>query len=435
MSDVHAGARRAAVEKALENIDDPKGQGEIAFTRVYPEARLAADMADEMARLGQEPLPLAGVVTSIKDLFDVRGEVTLAGSRVLVTEPPARCDAEVVRRLRSAGAAIIGKTHMTEFAFSGLGLNPHYGTPLNSWDREKKRIPGGSSSGAAISIADGMAELAIGTDTGGSCRIPAALNGLVGFKPSAQTVPKAGVFPLSYTYDSIGPIAPATGLCARAYAVLSNTRCQLAQLDTRQLVLAVVRNYVLENLDDVVAKSYERALSKLARAGVTLHEIGIEALNEIAALTVNGGISGAEAYQIHRWRLKSEADKMDPRIVDRIRLSENISRAEYLELQQRRSALIERFNVVAGGYHALVMPTVPMVAPEISNLNEDSVYVKTNLLMLRNTSIANIMNACAISLPCHSPGEAPVGVMLTSVNGHDWKLLSIARAIERTLRA
>ncbi len=427
-------SKRAAVEMALSLIEDPAGQGPAAFTRIYPEsARQAADAVDEMVRLGLETPPLAGVVVSVKDLFDVRGEVTLAGSKILATQAPAACDAEVVRRLRQAGAAIIGKTNMTEFAFSGLGLNPHYGTPLNAWDRENQRIPGGSSSGAAVSVTDGMALIAIGTDTGGSCRIPAALNGLVGFKPSAYTVPKDGAFPLSYTYDSVGPIASTTEQCALAYAVLSNTRPRMEDLDAGQLVLGVVKNYVQEGLDDAVAASFDAALSRLADAGATVREINIGALDEIASLTLNGGILGAQAYQIHRRRLQSGAGEFDPRVAARIRMGEAVSCSDYIELQQKRSALADRFDTEIYGYHAIVMPTVPVVAPRISDLSDDQDYVRTNLLMLRNPSIANMMDMCSISLPCHRPGGAPVGLMLTCSNGSDWHLLSTARVVERVL--
>lgn len=426
-------SKLAALDAVFTLIDDPDGQAQSIFTKVYREpALLAAEMADRMEGTGQEPSPLAGVSVSIKDLFDVRGEVTLAGSKALAIESPAEHDAEIVRRLRRAGAAIVGKTNMTEFAFSGLGLNPHYGTPLCIWDRNNARIPGGSSSGAAISVTDGMAEIAIGTDTGGSCRVPAALNGIVGFKPTARTVPKTGAFPLSYTYDSIGPIARDTTSCALAYSVLSDSQPEHA-MTFHNVTLGVIRNYVLEDMDNTVAATFEATLSTLSRAGVILHEIELDTLNQLPSLLAQGGISGAEAYQIHRHRLATQETIMDPRVVARIRLGESITAADYMELAHRRAALVEQFNARIYGYDAIVMPTVPRIAPRIAELSDDDTYVRTNLLMLRNTSVANMMDACSISLPCQAPGKPPVGLMLTGRGTTDWRLLRVARVIETIL--
>src|SRR5262249_53416203 len=213
---------RERLDASLARIDDPKGEGARACLTVYREqAKAAAEAADARARAGISLGPLDGTIISIKDLFDVAGEITRAGSKVLAEEAKgAVADAPVVHRLRAAGAVIIAKTNMTEFAYSGIGANPHFGTPGNPSDR--KRVPGGSSSGAAVAAADGMCEIAIGTDTGGSCRIPAALCGIVGYKPSRQRIPTTGAFPLSYSIDSIGPIARSVGAVGRAGAVLAN---------------------------------------------------------------------------------------------------------------------------------------------------------------------------------------------------------------------
>ena len=388
-----------------------------------------------MSRAGVELPALAGVPVSVKDLFDVLGEPTTAGSVVLKQAPAAKADAEVVRRLRAAGAAIVGKTNMTEFAFSGLGLNPHYGTPLNAWDRGARRIPGGSSSGAAISITDGMADAAVGTDTGGSCRIPAALNGIVGFKPSAQTVPTAGALPLSSSYDSIGPLAKSVAMCARVYAVLSNTRLALPPKEIRQLRLGVVRNYVLEQMDSAVGKAFEASLTRLSRAGATLFDVSLATLSELPALFTNGGLVGAEAYEWHRRLLDSQAEKYDPRVAVRIRRGALLTAADYLSIKRLRHALIAQWFSEISIFDAILMPTVPTVAPRLDELEDDAAYGQTNLLMLRNPTVVNALDGCAISIPCHGVGDPPVGLMIACRNGEDWNLLNIAGALESVLQA
>ncbi len=428
--------KRRLIDDVLARVRDPHGEGSRVFTRVYAEAaRVAADVADSMVRLAIELPPLAGLPISIKDLFDVRGEATAAGSLVLANDAAATSDAEIVRRLRRAGAAIVGKTNMTEFAFSGLGLNPHYGTPLNAWDRENARIPGGSSSGAAISITDGLAVAAIGTDTGGSCRIPAALNGIVGMKPSASTVPMAGTLPLSASYDSIGPLAANVEMCARVYAVLSDTPFALRPVAAERLTLGVIRNYVLEEMDGVVAATYEAALRRLSRAGVTLRDVSLPVLGELPCLFTNGGLVAAEAYEWHRELLASQEREYDPRVSVRIRRGALLSAADYVSLQRLRRKFITRWHEEIRGYDAVVIPTVPIVAPMVNELTDDGVYGRINSLMLRNPTVVNAMDGCAVSLPCHESGEAPVGLTLACANGRDWDLLAMARALEEALRS
>src|SRR6476661_5295344 len=221
-ADLAAGrtSSRKLTDEAIARIEDPKGEGSRAFMKVYKQQAIAAaDASDAQRKAGLVPGPLAGIPVSIKNLCNVAGETTLAGSKALDDAPPAKADAPVVARLRAAGAVIVGSTNMSEFAFSGVGINPHYGTPGNPWDR--KRIPGGSSSGAAVSAADGQCVVAIGTDTGGSVRIPSALCGLVGFKPTQKRVPLDGAFPLSTTLDSIGPLANSVACCAITDAIMA----------------------------------------------------------------------------------------------------------------------------------------------------------------------------------------------------------------------
>lgn len=434
MNGTTSSALLGGVELALARISDRAGEGARAFTRVYAgAARQVASHYDKLAALGVELPALAGMPVSIKDLFDVKGEATAAGSMLLADAAPPTRDAEVVRRLRLAGAAIIGKTNMTEFAFSGLGLNPHYGTPLNRWDREQKRIPGGSSSGAAISVTDGMAIAAVGTDTGGSCRIPAALNGIVGMKPSAGTVPKEGLLPLSRTYDSIGPLAATVDVCAQLYSVLSATPPLMRHSSCDGLRLGVVKNFVLEQLDDEVAKAYETSLSRLSCAGARLQEISIPVLDELPQLFEGGGLVAAEAYAWHRDYLLASESRYDPRVSVRIRRGELLSGAKYSSMLDLRQTLISRWRQQTLMFDAILMPTVPMVAPRIADLQNDEEYGRINLLMLRNPTVINALDGCAISIPCHARGEAPVGLTIACANGEDWKLLAMARCIETVL--
>src|SRR5580658_7346290 len=269
-----AESSRALIERCLDRIKDPAGEGPRTFLKVYGEtARATADAYDALRRQGATPSMFAGIPVSIKDLFDVAGDVTTSGSVALRHAPPASRDALAVARLRSAGFIPIGRTNMTEFAFSGLGLNPHYGTPLNPFDRQPGRVPGGSSSGAAISITEQMAYGALGTDTGGSCRIPAAFCGIVGFKPTAERVPRTGCYPLSSTLDSIGPLARSVACCATLDAVLADEPLRtLAPIPVTGVRLAVPQSYVLEDIDAVVAAAFERALQAIARAGAHVSE-------------------------------------------------------------------------------------------------------------------------------------------------------------------
>ncbi len=420
------------VNQALERASDPAGEGSRVFTHLYREpAQAQAEAGDKLRRAGIVLSPLAGIPVSIKDLFDVAGETTTAGSVVLKGRAPAQHDAAVVRRLRAAGAVIVGKTNMTEFAYSGLGLNPHYGTPRNCWDRATGRIPGGSSSGAAISVTDGMSTAAIGTDTGGSVRIPAALNGLVGFKPTARRIPLDGAFPLSTHMDSIGPIARSAACCATIDAVMAGEDPTVpAPIALRGLRLAVPKNYVLDDLEDVVARRFDSALQRLSEAGARIVEISFPELGELTSIQARGSFAAAEAYALLRDVMADAADKFDPRVLTRIRLGTKMSAADYIDLITARRSLIARAAAVTAPFDALVMPTVPVTAPAIAALAEDAEYVRINLLVVRNTTIVNFLDRCAITLPCHSPGEAPVGLMLMGDHMGDRRLIAIGLSCE-----
>lgn len=426
----------ALTERALARIGDPAGEGVRTYTRVYRDAALAqARAVDEQRGKGAAPAPLAGIPISVKDLFDIAGETTLAGSKVLVDAPRAVRDALAVQRLRAAGAIVIGKTNMTEFAYSGLGLNPHYGTPRNPYDRATGRIPGGSSSGAAISVADGMAVVGIGTDTGGSVRIPAALCGLVGFKPTARRVPRDGVLPLSTTLDSVGPIAASVADCAVVDAVLAGERAEgPPSIPIDGLRLAVVRDYLIDGLDETVARAFERTLTLLGAAGARLRDIRLPLLHDIARANAQGGIAAAEAFHWHRELLGRRALEYDPRVATRLQRGAAIGDAEYAALKREQERIIAAAQEHFGPYDALLAPTVSMIAPAIAPIErDDELYARTNYAVLRNTSTVNFLDGCALSIPCHRAGEAPVGLMLFALAGQDRTILQTGLAVEAAL--
>ncbi len=428
-------AARDLVEGCLAHIADAAGQGAKTFLKVAAAtARAEADAVDRQRRAGVDLPPFAGIPVSIKDLFDIRGDVTTAGSRVLRTAPPAERDAPAVVRLRSAGFIVIGRTNMTEFAFSGLGLNPHYGTPLNVFDRSTGRIPGGSSSGAAIAITDEMAAASLGTDTGGSCRIPAALNGLVGFKPTADRVPRAGAVPLSTTLDTVGPIARTVACCTLLDAVLTGAEPSVPDpFPLAGLRLLVPTSLVFEGIDSHVAACFDRALASLSRAGAAISRLPLAELARVPELNANGGFSAPEAYAWHRELLQQHADEYDPRVSVRILKGREQSAADYLRLGRERQDLIQRVHTITAAYDAVVMPTVPTIAPALKDLASDPEYFRVNGLMLRNPALANFLDRCAISIPMHRPGEAPAGLMLMGEYGGDRRLLAIALAAEAAL--
>jgi len=428
---------RALVEQCLARIEEPGGQGTAAFIAVDREGVLAAaDAMDALRRAGAEPSRFAGIPISIKDLFDIRGQVTRAGSKVL-EGPPADRDAPAVARLRAAGFVLIGRTNMTEFAYSGLGLNPHYGSPLSPWRREEGYISGGSTSGGAVSVADGMAHAALGTDTGGSCRIPAAWCGLVGFKPTARRVPREGAVPLSTTLDSVGPLARSVACCAALDAILAQeAHADLAEIAPAALRIGAVENVVLDGIEPEVASAYETALERLARAGAAVERIAMPAFDRVAPLSAKGGFPAAEAYAWHRKLLAERGDEYDPRVSVRIRRGTEQDAADFVELLAGRAALVAEANGTLAGFDAIAMPTTPILPPLLSELEaDDALYGRANLLALRNPTLINMIDGCAISLPASAPGEPPVGLMLAAGAGQDRRLLAVARAVETVLGA
>jgi aspartyl-tRNA(Asn)/glutamyl-tRNA(Gln) amidotransferase subunit A len=434
--DLDAGrtSSRELVEQALARIADPAGEGARAFLKVHAEsARADADNADRLRKAGVRRSAIDGLPVSLKDLFDVAGEVTRAGSKVYAQE--AKSDAVAVARLRAAGAVFIGRSNMVEFAFGGVGLNPHYGTPRNPWDRKTGRVPGGSSSGAAVSVADGMCVMGLGTDTRGSIRGPSALCGVTGFKPTQGRVPLDGAFPLSFTLDSIGPLANSVECCAAYDAVLSGEATLLADLDVRGLRFLLPRSSAIEDLDAHVGTTFEAALKALSRAGASVLEVAVPAFDRQAEYFKGGGFAGAEAYYLHRERLDRVAE-FDPFVGKRVLLGKDLSAADYVALKFLREDYQREIGALLAPYDALVMPTAPCVAPAIAEASaSEEAYFRWNTRLLRNHGLINFLDGCAVSLPCHAKGSAPVGLMVCGTAGTDRRILAVSRAIERALSA
>jgi len=436
--DLAAGATsaRKLVEECLARIADPAGEGERTFIHVDKAAAIAAaDAMDHLRKANAAPSRFAGIPVSIKDLFDIKGQVTRAGSRALEDSAAAEADAPVVARLRRAGFVVIGRTNMTEFAYSGIGINPHYGTPKSAWNRKEGHVPGGSSSGAAVSIADRMAYGALGTDTGGSCRIPAAYNGIVGFKPTQRRIPLDGGVPLSFSLDSFGPLANSVACCAALDAVLAaEPIAPLAPGPIKGMRLAVPTTVALDDLDDAVAKTFERALETLSREGALIDRIAVPEFLDVGVMNTKGGFAAAESYAWHRYLIASHGDVYDPRVRNRILRGEAISAADYIDLVNGRRSLIARANARLAPYDALVMPTTSNTPPRIADLADDKAFAAANLRSLRNCSLINMIDGCAISLPAHREGEVPVGLMLASSGGSDRRIFELAAAIEGIIR-
>jgi len=426
---------RSLAESCLARIEDPHGEGPRTFVRLDAgRVRKAADALDGLRGAGAKLSRFAGIPISIKDLFDIEGEVTKAGSKALADAAPAAADATVVARLRRAGFLIMGRTNMTEFAYSGLGINPHYGTPANPWQRETPRVPGGSSSGAGISVADGMAHAALGTDTGGSCRIPAAFAGIVGYKPTARLIPQEGIVPLSTSLDAAGPLARSVRCCASLHAILAGEEeFAVPELAVSGLRLAVPQTLVLDDLEAPVARAFERTVTKLSQAGAKLVDAPFDCLGRIPQINAKGGLAAMEAYAWHRELIARKQALYDPRVVSRMLKGAECSAADYIDVVTARRALIKDAEAALAPFDALILPTVAITPPRIADLASDDAYARANVLSLRNTTTINVIDGCAISIPIHQPGEAPVGLMLASRGGDDHRLFALAAAIERTL--
>ncbi|WEX79262.1 amidase [Sinorhizobium numidicum] len=425
---------RDRLETILARLEQRRNE-ERVFVKLYPEtARPEADAADRRLQEGKSLGPLDGRIVSIKDLFDVAGEPTLAGSIIRRNASPASADAAIVRRLRAAGAVVIGKTHMTEFAFTAVGLNPHYPLPGNTFDASL--IPGGSSSGAAVSVAEGTSEIAIGSDTGGSVRIPAALNGLVGFKPTARRVPLDGAFPLSPSLDSIGPLARSVADCALADAIMAgDTPKPLAPLSLKGLKIGIPKGVLLENLAPDIAEAFETSLQMLSRAGAKLAECNVDdLLAHFAVATSIGSVAGLEASRIHANWLLDENAAVDIRVKSTLRRLA-VPDAAVENLLTTRQRLMRAMDERLTPYDMIVLPTTPIAAVPISAVEDDErEYRRVEDLLLRNTEVANQFDLNAVTLPLRGT-RLPAGLMLIGRSGTDGMVMAAALSAETLLQA
>lgn len=428
----------ALVEAAIARIRAHRAAGGHAYVGdVDTQGALhAAHASDEARASGHVPSLLAGLPVSIKDLFDVRGQVTRAGAAVQAGQAPSTADAVAVARLRAAGAVLLGRTNMSEFAFSGLGLNPHHGSPANPHDAA--RITGGSSSGGAASVALDLASVALGTDTGGSIRIPSAFCGLTGFKPTARRVPLDGAYPLSRSLDSVGPLARSVDCCAIVDAILSGEALDTRAAPLAGLRLGVTDDFVMDDVEAEVAVAFERALRLLAAGGAQIVCFPFAELQALPKINAAGGLIAAEAWHLHRARLDNPAQeaRYDPRVAQRIRRGAAISAADYIDLQDARAGLQATARERLRDLDAWLMPTVAVRAPLRATLEDDDTrFFATNGLVLRNTTVLNFLDGCALSIPCEAPGELSVGLTVGGLHGTDARVLQVGRAVEACLRA
>jgi aspartyl-tRNA(Asn)/glutamyl-tRNA(Gln) amidotransferase subunit A len=437
-----AATRESLLAGQTRAIDELEACLAIAQSPACQHAFLRIDAHDarrQAADPGNAAKPLAGLAVSIKDLYDIAEQPTPAGSKVLADAPPATHDSPAVARLRAAGAALIGRTNMSEFAFSGVGLNPHYGTPANPADAKTPRIPGGSSSGAAVSVATGAAFIGLGSDTGGSIRIPAALCGIVGFKNTARLTPTEGALPLSTTLDTVSAMTRSVRDTILAHEILAQRKVARNDKPLSAMRFAVARASMLDGLDATVATAFERALKTLRAGGAQIEEIPLEAIRDLGAIQSTGGFSAAESYAWHRALLASSGAGYDPRVRMRIEKGAAMKAYEYIDLIRARHDWIVRVHAALAGFDAVLSPTTPIVAAPIAQVapgaERDEEFFRINALLLRNCSVVNMLDGCAISIPCHVAGELPVGLMIWQCAMQDDAVLNIALRAEQALAA
>lgn len=423
-----------AVNQALAAADQP-ACAHVYIRRFDAQARAAAQATD-LARAAGAPVPtLAGLPVSIKDLFDVAGHPSTGASKAMADVAPAQRDCSAVARLRAAGAALIGHTNLSEFAFSGVGINPHHGTPVNpSSPAGQALIPGGSTSGGAVSVAAGRVFAALGSDTGGSIRIPAALQGLVGFKNTQRLTPLDGAIPLSTTLDTACAITRNVSDAILLHGVLAARQPRVRALPLTGMRFAVPSTLMLDALEPAVAAAFDRALRCVRDAGATVQTIELARLGDIGQLQVQGGFAAAESWAWHRARLATRAAQYDPRVAIRIQRGAAMSAADYIDLHVARRLWIADIERTVSGFDALLSPTVPLQAPAIAPLvASDEAFFAVNQRLLRNPAVVNMLDGCALSLPCHAPDELPIGLMVWGTALCDDRVLEASLAIESAL--
>jgi len=429
---------RSLVEETLDAIG--KDDDQAIFICLTAERAMAeAEAASKRIREGRSCGVLDGIPVAWKDLFDLAGVATTAGSTVLSNDAPAARDADVVTALKQAGMVSIGRTNMSEFAFSGLGINPHYGTPRNPASQDGHRLPGGSSSGAGVAVAAGLVPVAIGTDTGGSVRIPAAFNGVVGYKASRGRYSMRGVYPLAKSLDSLGPLTRTVQDAVWVDAAMrGKATADVARSPLSGLSLVVPETVFFDAVEDGVAAAFEQAVERLVRAGASVRRQAFPIFSELFELIrQKGALVTAEAFALHKARLEgADAARMDPRVVARTKLGANISMPDYIAIIEARERMTAAFMGMIGKDELLVSPTLPHVAAKVAPLvDDDDAFFAMNAKTLRNTQIGNFLDLCGVSIPCGT-GEAgmPVGLLLSGLHGMDEDVLGVAMAAEEIVR-
>jgi aspartyl-tRNA(Asn)/glutamyl-tRNA(Gln) amidotransferase subunit A len=429
------------VALAEETLDGIRGYKDPSlFISLTPERAMAdARASSERIKSGRSLGLLDGIPIAWKDLFDLEGMTTTAGSVILANAPKATKDAAIVTALKSAGMVAIGRTNMTEFAFSGLGINPHYGTPENPHSTDEPRIPGGSSSGAGVAVAAGLVPVAMGSDTGGSIRIPAAFNGIVGYKATRGRYSMDGVFPLSKSLDSLGPLCRTVQDAVWIDAAMRGlTASEVGRRPIHGLSLVVPETIFFDEIEPEVASAFEAALGRLSKAGAKIRRQAFPAFAEIFELYgKHGPLVTAEAYALHRERLDTpEAATMDRIVAMRMRLGTKTTMTDYIALLEARQRMTASFSSLIAANEIIVSPTLPHVAPPIAPLTkDDELFFKTNARTLRNTLIGNFLDWCGVSIPCgRGAAGMPVGLLLSGLPNTDEHLLSVALAAEEIVR-
>jgi aspartyl-tRNA(Asn)/glutamyl-tRNA(Gln) amidotransferase subunit A len=421
-------------ECVLERIANARGDN-IFITVSATRARAEAKKAQGRYEVGAPLSPLDGVPIAWKDLFDVAGTPTTAGSKLFSGWPAKTADLACVANAAAAGMVSVGKVNLSELAYSGLGLNPHFGTPVNPNDRKTLRSPGGSSSGSGAAVAGRLVPCAIGSDTGGSVRIPAAFNGVVGFKTSTGRIDATGLVPLARSYDTIGPLARSVEDCILLdMALRGAVTTAVRRGELSSLTVLAPQNVALDDAEEAVVESFERSLEALARVGVSVRRERVETFDDILEMNAKyGTLTAAEAYNEYRDIVDSDkVEIIDRRVVKRIMDGKRMSANDLLSIQRGRGRLIPKFHGQLGAA-LLVMPTTPITAPEVAPLEaSDETFHKVNLRALRNTMLGNILDLCGVALPNGRDGNnMPTSLLVSAGHGDDERLLGYALEIER----
>lgn len=418
------------LETAFNYISSHKSDP--VFTKIYFESAMAEAKAADNRVIKLSAID--GKIISIKDLFDVKNDITTAGSKILRDAMPATRTALIVNRLRRAGAIVIGKTNMSEFAFHGMGTNPHFGTPGNAFN--KAHVPGGSSSGAAVSAAEGSSDIAIGTDTGGSIRLPAAFNGIVGYKPSQKRITREGAFPLAHSLDSVGALAKTLQDCIDADGVMAGVKYDIKPLSIKDIRFALPVGLMIDEATPEVSEAFNATVARLKKAGAMIEEVNFSPLvAEVMLMLARGPLVTIEAAAIHKDWVLSRPQDYDKPVIHRIEMGMRVSGADYIRTLWKRKELINHYNMLMRNFNVMIAPTALCTAPRIDEvLSSTETFLKHNAQALRNTTVGNLLDVCGLSLPCPDVTGLPVGFMMMGVNGSDKMLMAAGLEVERILR-